>query len=77
MDKEFVNNLILRAESEIEDADRERHARTLEIAQEEILICIGINLLEKFDKIYRVIRAEEQTWQLMFYVGIDYLKSSN
>ncbi|CAF2228871.1 unnamed protein product [Rotaria magnacalcarata] len=73
-DKDFVSNLISRAQSEIQEGDHERHARTLEIAQEEILICIGINLFEKFDTIYRLVRAEEQTWQLLFYISIDYLR---
>ncbi|CAM4917723.1 unnamed protein product [Rotaria socialis] len=73
-DKDFISNLISRAQSDIQESDRERHAGTLEIAQEEILICIGINLLDKFDTVYRLVRAEEQTWQLLFYITIDYLR---
>jgi hypothetical protein len=74
--KEFLGNLIARAEPEIQDSRRERHAKTLDIAQEEILTCIGIYLFERFDKIYRTMRSEEQTWQLLFYIGIDCLKLS-
>jgi hypothetical protein len=58
------------------DSRRERHAKTLDIAQEEILTCIGIYLFERFDKIYRTMRSEEQTWQLLFYIGIDCLRLS-
>ncbi|UJR30584.1 hypothetical protein I4U23_018111 [Adineta vaga] len=72
--KEFLSNLIFRAESEIHDNRRERHAKTLDIAQEEILTCIGIYLFERFDKIYRSLRSEEQTWQLLFYIAIDCLR---
>ncbi|CAF3369529.1 unnamed protein product [Rotaria socialis] len=72
--KVFIGNLIARAESEIQDSRRERHAKTLDIAQEEILTCIGIYLFERFDKIYRTMRSEEQTWQLLFYIGIDCLR---
>ncbi|CAF3689708.1 unnamed protein product [Adineta steineri] len=72
--KEFLSNLISRAELEIRDSRRERHAKTLDIAQEEILTCIGIYLFERFDKIYRTIRSEEQTWKLLFYIAIDCLR---
>ncbi|CAF3929382.1 unnamed protein product, partial [Rotaria sp. Silwood2] len=72
--KIFIGNLIARAESEIQDSRRERHAKTLDIAQEEILTCIGIYLFERFDKIYRTMRSEEQTWQLLFYIAIDCLR---
>jgi hypothetical protein len=75
-DKEFLGNLISRAESEIEDNRRERHAKTLDVAQEEILTCIGIYLYERFEKIYRTIRSEEQTWQLLFYIIVDCLRLS-
>ncbi len=74
--KEFISNLISRAEPEIHDGRRERHAKTLDIAQEEILTCIGIYLFERFDKIYRTMRSEEQIWQLLFYIGIDCLRLS-
>jgi hypothetical protein len=74
--KELISNLISRAELEIHDGRRERHAKTLDIAQEEILTCIGIYLFERFDKIYRTVRSEEQIWQLLFYIGIDCLRLS-
>ncbi len=75
-DREFIGGLISRAELEIEDSRRERHAKTLDIAQEEILTCIGIYLYERLDKIYRIIKSEEQTWQLVFYIMIDCLRLS-
>ena len=75
-DKSFINSLIARAESEIQDNRRERHAKTLDLAQEEILTCIGIYLFERFDKIYRTMRSEEQTCQLLFYISIECLRLS-
>ncbi|CAF1134183.1 unnamed protein product [Adineta ricciae] len=72
--RDLLSHLISRAESEIYDSLRERHAKTLDIAQEEILTCIGIYLYERFDKIYRALRSEEQTWQLLFYITIDCLR---
>lgn len=75
-EKEFLASLISRAEFEMEDTRRERHAKTLNIAQEEILTCLGIYLYERFEKIDRIIRSEQQTWQLLFYLIIDCLRLS-
>jgi hypothetical protein len=72
----LIGNLISRAEFDLEDSRRERHAKTLDIAQEEILICIGIYLYERLEKISRTIKSEEQTWQLLFYITINCLRLS-
>jgi hypothetical protein len=55
---------------------RERHAKTLDIAQEEVLTCVGIHLYERFHRIYQSIKIEEQTWQLLFYTCVFTLKKS-
>lgn len=55
---------------------RERHAKTLDIAQEEVLTCLGIYLYERLHRIWQKLRAEEQTWQILFYFGVDSLKKS-
>ncbi|UJR15999.1 hypothetical protein I4U23_002917 [Adineta vaga] len=72
--KDLIGSLIARAEPDIDGSQRERHAKTLDVAQEEVLTCIGIYLFERFDKIYHTIRSEEQTWQLLFYITIDCLR---
>ena len=74
--KEFVGNLIYKAELEIHGSRRERHAKTLDIAQEEVLTCIGIYLYEKFHRVYQLIKQEEQTWQLLLYSSALTLKKS-
>lgn len=55
---------------------RERHAKTIDIAQEEVLTCLGIHLYERLHRIWQKLRAEEQTWQLLFHTGIDALRKS-
>ncbi|CAF1069666.1 unnamed protein product [Adineta ricciae] len=76
VDKDFIGSLISRAEPDIDGSQRERHAKTLDVAQEEVLTCIGIYLFDRLDKIYRTIRSEEQTCQLLFYILINCLKSN-
>jgi hypothetical protein len=55
---------------------RELHAKTIDIAQEEVLTCIGIHLYERFHKVYQAMKTEEQTWQLLFYVSVNTIKKS-
>ena len=55
---------------------RERHAKTIDIAQEEILTCIGVFLYERLVKVWQRLRAEEQTWQTLFFLSVETLKKS-
>ena len=75
-DKQFLMNLILKAEPEIYGSRRERHAKTIEIAQEEVLTCIGVYLYDRFHRIYQSLRVEEQTWQILFHASILTLKKA-
>ncbi|XP_074640897.1 gametogenetin-binding protein 2-like isoform X2 [Tubulanus polymorphus] len=73
-DTEFITHIIRRAEPELIGSRRERHAKTLDIAQEEVLTCLGIHLYERLHKIWQKLRAEEQTWQILFCLGVEALK---
>lgn len=48
----------------------------MDVAQEEVLTCLGIHLYERLHRIWQKLRAEEQTWQMLFYLGIDALRKS-
>lgn len=75
---DFIAHLLGRAEPEFAGGyeRRERHAKTIDIAQEEVLTCLGIHLYERLHRIWLKLRAEEQTWQMLFYLGIDALRKS-
>ncbi|XP_075876262.1 gametogenetin-binding protein 2 [Nelusetta ayraudi] len=75
---DFIAHLLGRAEPEFAGGyeRRERHAKTIDIAQEEVLTCLGIHLYERLHRIWQKLRAEEQTWQLLFHTGIDALRKS-
>ncbi|KAK3736277.1 hypothetical protein QZH41_020741 [Actinostola sp. cb2023] len=75
-DTDFIAHLIGRAEPEISGGRRERHAKTLDIAQEEVLTCLGTHLWERLHRLWQKLRAEEQTWQMLFYLGVDALRKS-
>ena len=66
-----------RAEPELAGGNRrERHAKTIDIAQEEILTCVGVFLYERLVKVWQRLRAEEQTWQILFFLGVETLKKN-
>ncbi|XP_051552341.1 gametogenetin-binding protein 2-like [Myxocyprinus asiaticus] len=75
---DFIAHLLGRAEPEFAGGyeRRERHAKTIDVAQEEVLTCLGIHLYERLHRIWQKLRAEEQTWQMLFYLGIDALRKS-
>ncbi|XP_051523579.1 gametogenetin-binding protein 2-like [Myxocyprinus asiaticus] len=75
---DFIAHLLGRAEPEFAGGyeQRERHAKTIDVAQEEVLTCLGIHLYERLHRIWQKLRAEEQTWQMLFYLGIDALRKS-
>ncbi|KAJ3588799.1 hypothetical protein NHX12_009653 [Muraenolepis orangiensis] len=75
---DFIAHLLGRAEPEFSGVyeERERHAKTMDVAQEEVLTCLGIHLYGRLHRIWQKLRAEEQTWQMLFYLGVDGLRKS-
>ncbi|XP_057677913.1 gametogenetin-binding protein 2 [Corythoichthys intestinalis] len=73
---DFIAHLLGRAEAQFAGGYEERHAKTIDLAQKEVLTCLGIYLHERLQKIWQKLRAEEQTWQLLFHVGIDEIRKS-
>ncbi|KAL1490924.1 hypothetical protein ABEB36_011596 [Hypothenemus hampei] len=71
---EYITKLINRAEPEL--LGRERHAKTLEIAQEEVLTCLGICMYERLHRVYMRVREEERTCQLFAAVAVHTLNRS-
>ncbi|XP_028163466.1 gametogenetin-binding protein 2-like [Ostrinia nubilalis] len=70
---DYIAHLIARAEPELLGNHRERHAKTLEIAQEEVLICLGICIYERLQRISLRLREEEGTCQTLAAVAIEAL----
>lgn len=70
---DFIDTLIRRAEPEVNGSytkQRERHAKTLEIAQEEVLLCVGMIMYERLRRTYVSLREEERACQVLAAVGV-------
>ncbi|XP_011690108.1 PREDICTED: gametogenetin-binding protein 2-like isoform X4 [Wasmannia auropunctata] len=52
---------------------RERHAKTLEIAQEEVLTCLGICIAERLHRIHRRMKEQETVCKVLAAVAVDAL----
>ncbi|XP_072765076.1 gametogenetin-binding protein 2-like isoform X2 [Anoplolepis gracilipes] len=68
---EYISTLIGRAQPEL--MGRERHAKTLEIAQEEVLTCLGICLAERLHRVHRRLKEEETVCKVLAAVAVDAL----
>ena len=55
---------------------RERHAKTMEVAQEEVVTCVGICLLERMQRVAQRLREEEQMVDLLQYASLQALRRS-
>ncbi|CAG0886143.1 unnamed protein product [Cyprideis torosa] len=79
-DAEYIKTLFNRAAPELlgnnDVARRDRHAKTIEIAQEEVLTCVGICLFERLHRIQQRRCEEELSWDILFCVGVDALKKN-
>ncbi|CAG7822902.1 unnamed protein product [Allacma fusca] len=73
---EFVSRLIAKAVPELVGSRRERHAKTMEIAQEEVLTCLGLTVFERLHRIQQKFREEERTWEIIMCIATQALRRS-
>jgi len=72
----FVSKLITMAEPHLSGIKVERCARTVQQAQKEVLICIGICLHDRLQRIQRRLREGQQSCDLLFLMALKSLKKS-
>ena len=75
-DVNFISQLFRLAEPELSGLRQERHAKTIEIAQKEVLTCIGLALFDRFQRIQQKLREAEQTCDLLFLTLLKTLRMS-
>ena len=73
---DFIHQLFRLAEPELSGLRQERHAKNIEIAQKEVLTCIGLALFERFQRIQQKLREAEQTCDLLFLTLLKTLRMS-
>lgn len=73
---QFIRQLLDLAEFDRDGLLQERHAKTLELAQKEILICISLTLFNRLENIQQKLLEAEQTCNLLFLVCLKALRRS-
>ncbi|XP_012277942.1 gametogenetin-binding protein 2-like isoform X2 [Orussus abietinus] len=68
---DYIGTIIGRGQPEL--VGRERHAKTLEIAQEEVLTCLGICVAERLHRVHRRLREEETVCKVLAAVAVEAL----
>lgn len=51
-------------------SSRERHAKTIEIAQNEVVTCLGLYMYDRLHRMQTALKSVEQTFHLMYYTGV-------
>jgi len=75
-DERFLSQLFALAIPELDELPQERHAKTIEKAQKEVLTCIGITLFERFQRVQQKLKESEQACNLLFLVCLKTLRKS-
>lgn len=74
---DLISLLIARAEPELVGSSRrERHAKTMEVAQEEVVTCVGICLLERLQRLAQRLREEEQMVDMLQFASLQAMRRS-
>ena len=71
---DFISQLFILAEPDIRGSRSERHTKTIEIAQQEVMICIGLALFDRIAKIRQKLDEAEQTCDLLFLILLKQLR---
>uniref|UniRef100_A0A224X9X1 Putative gametoproteintin-binding protein 2 n=1 Tax=Panstrongylus lignarius TaxID=156445 RepID=A0A224X9X1_9HEMI len=70
---DYVSALVARVQPDIMGSGGERHAKTLEIAQGEVITCLGLCVYERLQRIHMRLKEEETICQVLVAVAIDAL----
>uniref|UniRef100_A0A915IHZ6 Gametogenetin-binding protein 2 n=1 Tax=Romanomermis culicivorax TaxID=13658 RepID=A0A915IHZ6_ROMCU len=72
----YLNMLMDRAEPELLGGFKERHAKTLEIAQGEVLTCIGLYIYDRLHRLSMAMKTLQNTFQLLYCSGVAALSTA-
>lgn len=75
-ERSYIIHLLSQAETELVGAKKERHAKTIDIAQEEVCTCLALHLYQRLHKVWHQKLTFEQTWLTLFYIGIESIRQS-
>ena len=75
-ERSYIVHMLTLAEPELLGAKKERHAKTIDVAQEEVCTCLALHLYQRLHKVWHQKLTFEQTWLTLFYLGIESIRQN-
>nr|CAB3248940.1 gametogenetin-binding protein 2-like [Phallusia mammillata] len=70
-ERSFIIHSLTQADAEMGGGDRERHAKTIDIAQEEVCTCLALYLHQRLHRVWHVKLTMEQSWLTLLFLSIE------
>jgi len=75
-ERSYIVHMLTQADTEISGSKKERHAKTIDVAQEEVCTCLALHLYQRLHKVWHQKLTFEQTWLTLFYLGIESIRQN-
>ena len=72
----YIMHMLTQADAELAGGRKERHAKTIDIAQEEVCTCLSLHLYNRLHRVWLYKLTLEQTWFTLFYVAVELIHQS-
>ena len=72
----YIMHMLTQADAELAGGRKERHAKTIDIAQEEVCTCLSLCLYNRLHRVWLYKLTLEQTWFTLFYLGVELVHQS-
>ena len=75
-ERSYIVHMLTQADTELVGYKKERHAKTIDVAQEEVCTCLALHLYQRLHKVWYQKLTFEQTWLTLFYFGIESIRQN-
>ena len=75
-ERSYIVHMLTQADTEIIGSKKERHAKTIDVAQEEVCTCLALHLYQRLHKVWHQKLIFEQTWLALFFLGIESIRQN-
>ncbi|CAK8690251.1 unnamed protein product [Clavelina lepadiformis] len=75
-ERSYIVHMLTQADTEMIGTRKERHAKTIDIAQEEVCTCLALHLYQRLHRVWHQKLTYEQTWLTLLYLGIEAIRQN-
>jgi len=70
-ERSYIVHILTQADAEVTGGKKERHAKTIDIAQEEVCTCMSLYLYYRLHKVWHTKLTFEQTWLTLLLLSVE------